>query len=52
MAAERYIASNRIKDGTSSIEQISQRFGTQAVVLSIDPKRVVVKKSTWEKDQI
>lgn len=29
-------------DGTSSIEQIAQKYGRQAVVVSIDPKRVYV----------
>lgn len=42
-AAERLIRSDWVKDGTSSIEQISQRFGTQSVVLSVDAKRVVVE---------
>lgn len=40
LAAERLVAANWIKDGTSSIEQISERFGTQAVVISVDAKRV------------
>ncbi len=29
-------------DGTSAIEQIAQRYGNQAVVISIDPRRVYV----------
>jgi glutamine amidotransferase/cyclase len=39
-ASEEYIKSGGIKTGTSSIEQISHRYGVQAVVVSIDPKRV------------
>mmetsp|Transcript_24455 Transcript_24455/g.45953 ORF Transcript_24455/g.45953 Transcript_24455/m.45953 type:complete len:563 (+) Transcript_24455:117-1805(+) len=31
-----------VKEGESSIEQISARYGVQAVVVSIDPKRVYV----------
>lgn len=33
------------KTGTSSIEQISRVYGNQAVVVSIDPRRVYVKSS-------
>jgi glutamine amidotransferase/cyclase len=29
-----------VKTGTSSIEQISRRYGNQAVVISVDPRRV------------
>jgi len=38
-AAEAYIQTNT-KNGTTSIEQISNVYGVQAVVISIDPKRV------------
>lgn len=41
--AERYYASDKKKDGTSAIEQISARFGNQAVVISVDPKRIYVE---------
>ncbi|OMH83241.1 Imidazole glycerol phosphate synthase hisHF [Zancudomyces culisetae] len=41
-AAENYINSNRTLDGSSSVEQISKQYGSQAVVVSIDPKRVYV----------
>jgi imidazole glycerol-phosphate synthase len=41
-AAEAYLESNKT-DGTSAIEQISAIYGVQAVVISIDPKRVYVK---------
>lgn len=37
--AENYYANNKKKLGTSSIEAISGRFGAQAVVISVDPKR-------------
>ena len=38
---EEYLARGG-KDGTSSIEQIAQVYGNQAVVISIDPRRVYV----------
>ncbi len=38
---ESYLTSGR-KDGTSSIEQISTVYGAQAVVISVDPRRVYV----------
>ncbi|WPK26601.1 hypothetical protein PUMCH_003959 [Australozyma saopauloensis] len=37
--AEEYYASNKSKSGKSAIEAISARFGVQAVVISVDPKR-------------
>jgi glutamine amidotransferase/cyclase len=39
-ASEALVASNGEKEGTSSIEVISHVYGAQAVVISIDPKRV------------
>lgn len=42
LAAEKYIKSGK-KTGDSLIEAISNRFGAQAVVISIDPRRVYVK---------
>ncbi|MBU1342036.1 MAG: imidazole glycerol phosphate synthase subunit HisF [Proteobacteria bacterium] len=39
--AELYLQTGK-KTGTSSIEQISKVYGNQAVVISIDPKRVYV----------
>jgi len=39
---ERYLASG-VKTGTSAIEQISIVYGAQAVVISIDPRRVYVE---------
>ncbi len=41
-AAEDYIKSGGKKTGLTSIETISQVYGVQAVVISIDPKRVYV----------
>jgi glutamine amidotransferase/cyclase len=43
LAAEQFLQSSGAKTGTSSIEQISIVYGVQAVVISIDPKRVYVK---------
>mmetsp|Transcript_36231 Transcript_36231/g.113122 ORF Transcript_36231/g.113122 Transcript_36231/m.113122 type:complete len:535 (-) Transcript_36231:111-1715(-) len=40
-AAEKY-RSTKVKDGSSCIEQISNVYGRQAVVISVDPKRVYV----------
>jgi len=40
--AQAYLATGE-KSGKSSIEQISRVYGNQAVVISIDPKRVYVK---------
>ena len=39
-AAESYIASGRITTGSTSIETIVAAYGQQAVVISVDPKRV------------
>jgi glutamine amidotransferase/cyclase len=43
-AAENYIASGGKKNKDTSIETISHRYGAQAVVISIDPKRVYLQK--------
>ncbi|KAI8069431.1 hypothetical protein BC940DRAFT_318279 [Gongronella butleri] len=40
-AAEKYYAQG--KDGTSAIETIAKAYGAQAVVISVDPRRVYVK---------
>jgi len=42
VAAEAFIASGGKRTGETSIESISQVYGVQAVVVSIDPKRVYV----------
>ena len=41
-AAENYIASGGITTGSTSIETIAAAYGRQAVVISVDPKRVYV----------
>uniref|UniRef100_A0A7C9AGX9 Imidazole glycerol phosphate synthase hisHF n=1 Tax=Opuntia streptacantha TaxID=393608 RepID=A0A7C9AGX9_OPUST len=41
-AAEEYLKTG-IKSGKSSLEQISRVYGNQAVVVSIDPRRVYIK---------
>lgn len=41
-AAEEFIASGGVAKGTTSIETISRAYGRQAVVISVDPKRVYV----------
>lgn len=41
-AVEEYLKSGK-KSGKSSIEQISNVYGAQAVVISVDPRRVYVK---------
>ncbi|KAI8336903.1 hypothetical protein BD560DRAFT_413457 [Blakeslea trispora] len=41
--AEAFIASGGKKTGTTAIETIAQSYGSQAVVISVDPRRVYVK---------
>ncbi|KAJ8141600.1 hypothetical protein OY671_005231 [Metschnikowia pulcherrima] len=41
--AENYYANGKKKTGETAIETISSCFGNQAVVISVDPKRVYVK---------
>lgn len=43
LAAEEYWESGGVASGTSTIEQIAQRYGSQAVVVSIDPRRAYVR---------
>jgi glutamine amidotransferase/cyclase len=43
-AAEQYVASGGKKTGETSIEKISHVYGAQAVVISVDPKRVYLSK--------
>jgi glutamine amidotransferase/cyclase len=50
-AAETYIAGGKRKTGASSIEMISSVYGVQAVVVSIDPKRVYVNRREKEVDE-
>ncbi|OKL55735.1 Imidazole glycerol phosphate synthase hisHF [Talaromyces atroroseus] len=42
IAAEEYFQSGKKLSGTTAIEQISKAYGNQAVVVSVDPKRVYV----------
>ncbi|KAF2743845.1 imidazole glycerol phosphate synthase HisHF [Sporormia fimetaria CBS 119925] len=42
LAAEEYYKRGKILDGTTAIETISSAYGNQAVVVSVDPKRVYV----------
>ena len=41
-AAEQYYASNKTLTGKTAIETISEAYGAQAVVVSVDPRRVYV----------
>ncbi len=41
-AVEAYRCNNCKADGTSSIEQIAKVYGAQAVVISVDPRRIYV----------
>ena len=49
--AEAYLKTG-VKTGKSSIEQISRVYGAQAVVVSIDPRRVYVKSPEAVKHQV
>ena len=42
-AAEEYLESGKRLSGTTAIETISAAYGNQAVVVSVDPKRVYIK---------
>ncbi|KAH6891378.1 hypothetical protein B0T10DRAFT_605659 [Thelonectria olida] len=44
LAAEEYYQQDRRLFGNTAIEQISRAYGNQAVVVSVDPKRVYVPK--------
>lgn len=43
VAAEEYFQNNKTLSGTTAIETISAAYGNQAVVVSVDPRRVYVK---------
>jgi glutamine amidotransferase/cyclase len=51
LIAEDYLRTG-LKTGTSSIEQISAVYGAQAVVISIDPRRVYVASPDQVKHQV
>ena len=42
MMAEAYWANGKAVDGTTAIEQIARVYGSQAVVVSLDPRKCVV----------
>ncbi|OAX85202.1 imidazole glycerol phosphate synthase hisHF [Emergomyces africanus] len=44
IAAESYYENNCTLSGTTAIETISKAYGNQAVVVSVDPKRIYVSK--------
>jgi glutamine amidotransferase/cyclase len=48
-AAEEYYAAEKKLFGNTAIEQISKAYGNQAVVVSVDPKRVYITKPTETK---
>jgi glutamine amidotransferase/cyclase len=48
-AAEEYYAAGKKLSGKTAIEQISKAYGNQAVVVSVDPKRVYVKDASETK---
>ena len=50
-AAEKY-RKDGVKDGTSCIESISNVYGRQAVVISVDPKRVYVNSKDESKHTV
>ncbi|KAJ3288526.1 Histidine biosynthesis bifunctional protein hisB [Borealophlyctis nickersoniae] len=43
-AAEEYFAREKVATGGTAIEQIARVYGAQAVVISVDPRRVYVSK--------
>ncbi|RDW74743.1 imidazoleglycerol-phosphate synthase [Aspergillus mulundensis] len=43
-AAEEFYESGKVLSGKTAIETISKAYGNQAVVVSVDPKRVYVKR--------
>ncbi|CCE65030.1 hypothetical protein TPHA_0J02100 [Tetrapisispora phaffii CBS 4417] len=50
-AAEKYYSAGCKGDGTSPIETISKAYGAQAVVISVDPKRVYVNDPSETKNK-
>jgi len=51
-AAAALLASNGQKTGTTSIEQISQQYGAQAVVVSVDPRRSFLLTEQEKKNHV
>lgn len=50
-AAEKFYSNGNKGDGTSPIETISKAYGSQAVVISVDPKKVYVNDPTDTKNK-
>ncbi|PVV02661.1 hypothetical protein BB560_002880 [Smittium megazygosporum] len=51
-AVEEYLKNSKRKSGLSSIEQISEIYGSQAVVVSVDPKRAYVSSPSESKHNV
>lgn len=47
-AVEKLLANNNKLTGKTSIEMIARTYGRQAVVVSVDPKRVYIDPETYE----
>jgi glutamine amidotransferase/cyclase len=43
LAAQEYYSNNSTLSGTTAIESISKAYGVQAVVVSVDPRRIYIK---------
>lgn len=52
IAAEEYYSNGKKLFGNTAIEQISSAYGNQAVVVSVDPKRVYISKPEETKHHI
>jgi imidazole glycerol-phosphate synthase len=50
--AEQWYASGKKNTGKTSVEQISERYGVQAVVISIDPRRQYVSDPSQTKNKV
>jgi len=46
------LSGGRVLQGNTAIEQISKRYGAQAVVISVDPRRVYVAEPNPEKHTV
>lgn len=52
LAVEEYLARNKTLNGKTSIETIAAAYGNQAVVVSVDPRRVYVKSPSDTKHHV
>lgn len=50
IAAEEFFSRGCVADGSTAIEQIAHVYGRQAVVVSIDPKRVYVESAEGDEE--